>query len=228
MSQAFFAPNPNMTGGAVLVSFNSKEANVYFKIAKQVNNNPDKKNFDFKTAINVKLSADEAAGIVRAIRTGDKFKFYHQAQDFPATSGSYAFYAIDQGAGKEPRTGFGLKVKKEDKEYKVGFTEDTAERLKLYLEFALDHIFTADYSEDKARAAEYFKNKENGQTDSSSTTDKAPVTKNINKPAQSGKSTAKQAAKAPVSQSEGEITGDDPFDDILPDSQHSGDSEDGF
>ncbi len=172
MSQAFFAPNKNLTGGAVIVTFNSKDANVYLKLAKQVNNNPDKKNFDFTKAVNVKLSADEAAGIVRAIRTGGEFKFYHSFQDV-VTSGSYSFYSIDQ-EGKAPRTGFGLKVSKDGTEYKVGFTEDTAERLKLYLEFALDHIFSADYAEDKAKAAEYLAKKEGGQATTAKPTQKQP------------------------------------------------------
>lgn len=161
MSQAFFAPNKSLTGGAVIVSFNSKEAEVWLKLAKQVNNNPDKKNFDFTKAVNVKLSADEAAGIVRAIRTGGEFKLYHNFQG-NVTSGNYSFYSIDQ-EGKAPRTGFGLKISKDGVEYKVGFTEDSAERLKMYLEFALDHIFTADYAEDKAKAAEYLAKKGGGQ-----------------------------------------------------------------
>ena len=174
MSQAFFAPNKAVTGGVAYVSFNSKDANVYIKLAKQINNNPDKKNFDLANAINVKFSADEAAGMVRAIRTGGAFDFFHQFGDYPATSGSLSFYSIDGAAGKPPTTGFGLKVKKENQEYKVGFTEDSAERLKLYLEFALDHIFTADYAEDKAKAAEYLAKKEGGQATTAKPTQKQP------------------------------------------------------
>lgn len=181
MSQAFFAPNKNLTGGAVIVTFNSKDANVYLKLAKQINNNSDKKNFDFTKAVNVKLSADEAAGIVRAIRTGGEFKFYHSFQDV-VTSGSYSFYSIDQ-EGKAPRTGFGLKVSKDGVEYKVGFTEDTAERLKMYLEFALDHIFTADYAEDKAKAAEYLAKKEGGQPAAAKSAQKPVAKKKVAAPA---------------------------------------------
>lgn len=168
MSQAFFAAKKDCTGGALIASFNSKDAGVYFKLSKQVNNNADKKNWDFQNGINVKFTASEAAGIIRAVRTGGEFKFYHEfkGQDGVShvTSGRFAFYSIDQGDDKPPRVGFGLSVKAGEATYKVGFTEDTAEHLKLYLEFALDHIFSSDYSEDKAKALERQakKNAENG------------------------------------------------------------------
>ena len=165
MSQAFFAPNKSLTGGAILASFNSKEANVYFKVAKQVNNNPDKKNFDFSTAVNFKFSPDEAAGMFRAIRSCSEFKFYHSfvGQDNVehVTSGSLKFYSIEQD-GKPPREGFGFVGKKDNQEYKCGFTLDSAERLAQYLQFALEHIFSADYAEDKRRAEEWNASKANG------------------------------------------------------------------
>lgn len=163
MSQAFFSPNNKMTGGAILASFNSKDANVYFKVAKQVNNNPDKKNFDFQNAANFKFSADETAGMFRAIRTCGEFKFYHSftSQDNVehVTSGSLRFYSIPaQEEGKAPKEGFGFTGKKDNVEYKCGFTVDSAERLAQYLQFALEHIFASDYSEDKKRAEEWAKN----------------------------------------------------------------------
>ena len=187
MSQAFFAPNKNLTGGAILASFNSKEANVYFKVAKQVNNNPDKKNFDFSTAANFKFSSDEAAGMFRAIRSCSEFKFYHtftgQDQVEHVTSGSLKFYSIEQD-GKPPREGFGFVGKKDNQEYKCGFTLDSAERLAQYLQFALEHIFTSDYADDKRRAEEFNASKNAGNTQ-----------KTTSKPATT---TAKPAAKKPA------------------------------
>jgi len=184
MSQAFFAPNKSLTGGAILASFNSKEANVYFKVAKQVNNNPDKKNFDFSTAANFKFSADEAAGMFRAIRSCSEFKFYHtftgQDNVEHVTSGSLKFYSIEQD-GKPPREGFGFVGKKDNQEYKCGFTLDSAERLAQYLQFALEHIFAADYAEDKRRAEEYNASKNTGNTQKTTskpaTTTSKPATK---------------------------------------------------
>ncbi len=160
MSQAFFAPNKSMTGGAILASFNSKDANVYFKAAKQVNNNPDKKNFDFQNAVNFKFSADEAAGIFRAIRTCSEFKFIHSFTDQSnvkhTTSGSFRYYNIpSKTEGVPNKEGYGFTGNKDGNTYKCGFTLDSAERLAQYLQFALNHIFSADYSEDKKRAEEF-------------------------------------------------------------------------
>lgn len=184
MSQAFFAAKKDNSGGALIASFNSKDAGVYFKLSKQVNNNADKKNWDFSNGINVKFTSSEAAGMVRAIRTGGEFKFYHEfkGQDGVShvTSGRLAFYSIAATEeGKSPRVGFGLSVKSGENTYKVGFTEDTAEHLKLYLEFALDHIFSSDYSEDKAKALEYQakKNAEAGAKTTGGSKTKAPAPK---------------------------------------------------
>ena len=38
------SPNSKISGGCLFVSFNSKDAAVYFKLLPQVANNPDKKN----------------------------------------------------------------------------------------------------------------------------------------------------------------------------------------
>jgi len=158
MPNQYYSPNPRLNGGALFASFNSKEGSIYFKVLKQIANNADKKgNFDGKNPINVKLSQDEAADIIRAIRTNGLSSFYHKFNDEVST-GKFTYYEIDAKDGQGnpiKRKGFGLTVKKNDIEVKMGFTLGSAERLSLFLKNALVHIFNAEYSQDLKDAKEY-------------------------------------------------------------------------
>lgn len=158
MPNQFYSPNAKISGGALFASFNSKDGAVYLKLLKQVANNVNKVgNFDGKNPINVKLSQDEAADIIRAIRTNSQSSFYHKFNDEVST-GKFNYYEID-GKDKDgnptKRKGFGLTVKKNDIEVKVGFTLGSAERLSIFLNNALTHIMDAEYSQDLKDAKEY-------------------------------------------------------------------------
>lgn len=162
MASSYFSPNSKISGGCLFVSFNSKDAAVYFKLLPQVANNPDKKNnFDGKNPLHVKLSEDEAADIIRAVRTNGISNFYHSYNE-DKTTGRFNYYELDSKdkEGKPAkRRGFGLTVNKNGKEVKIGFTLASAERLSEYLKFSLTHIFSADYAADKKKSEEYLKKK---------------------------------------------------------------------
>lgn len=149
MAAGFFSPNKSITGGCAFFSFNSKDGSVFAKLLKQVANNPDKKgNFDGKNALNIKLTEDEAAGFIRAVRTCGNCSFFHKSEKGD-TQITFNHYVIQPKTEQErERQGFGLKVKRGNQEIKVGFTMDAAERLSEYMKFALTHIFSADYSAD--------------------------------------------------------------------------------
>lgn len=152
MPNQYYSPNSRINGGALFASFNSKDGSVYFKVLKQIANNPDKKNnFDGKSPINVKLSQDEAANIIRAVRTNSSCSFYHKFND-DVTTLKFTYYKTD---GNPPREGFGATIKRNDVEVKIGFTLGSAERLSLFLQNALVHIFDAEYSQDLKEAKEY-------------------------------------------------------------------------
>lgn len=152
MPNQYYSPNSRINGGALFASFNSKDGSVYFKILKQIANNPDKKgNFDGKTPINIKLSQDEAADIIRAVRTNSSCSFFHKFNDV-ATTLKFTYYETE---GTPAKRGFGATIKKENVEVKIGFTLGSAERLSLFLENALVHIFDAEYSQDLKEAKEY-------------------------------------------------------------------------
>ena len=152
MPSQFFSPNAKVSGGAAFFTFNSKDGAVYIKLLKQIANNPSKKgNFDGANPINIKLSQDEAADLIRAIRVNGESKFFHKF-DSITTSGSLKFYTIPAKDTFPARSGYGLSVKKsqdgKEQEIKCGFTLASAERLSLWLNNALTHIFDAEYSQD--------------------------------------------------------------------------------
>ena len=159
MPSQFYSPNSKISGGAAFFTFNSKDGAIYIKLLKQIANNPNKVgNFDGKNPLNIKLSQDEAADIIRAIRVNGESKFYHKF-DGNTSSGSFKFYTIEAKGEYPARSGYGLSVKKsqdgKDIEVKVGFTMGSAERLSLFLKNALTHIFDAEYSQDLKDAKEY-------------------------------------------------------------------------
>mgnify|MGYP001604109793 CR=1 FL=1 len=169
MSNNYFSPTPKISGGALFATFNSKEGNIYWRLLKQIANNQNKKgNFDGANPINVKLSQDEAADVIRAVRTNSTSSFYHKFDD-NVTTGKFSYYELD-GQDKEgkptKRKGFGLTVKKGEKEVKIGFTLASAERLSLFLQNALTHIMDAEYAEDIKQAKEYAAKKKDSPQES--------------------------------------------------------------
>lgn len=165
MPNTYFSSNAKITGGALFATFNSKEGSVFLKLLKQVANNPDKKgNFDGKNPLNIKLTQDEVADIIRAVRTNGESKFYHKF-DQNTTSGIFKHYIIKSTEeGKADRQGFGLSVKRTAgetlQEVKVSFSLGSAERFSLFLQNALTHIFDAEYSQDLKRVKEYQEKKD--------------------------------------------------------------------
>ncbi len=164
MSNNYFSPNKSVSGGALFASWNSKDGSVYWKLLKQIANNPSKKdNFDGKNPLHVKLTQDEAADIIRAVRTKTESNFYHTFEGKTCT-GSFKYYEIEPKTPQDKkRTGFGLTVKKtvdsQVQEIKIGFTAASAERFRIFLENALVHIMDCEYAEDVRKAKEYAKSK---------------------------------------------------------------------
>ena len=158
MSNNFFSPNKSINGGALFATFNSKDGSIYFRLLKQIADNPSKKdNFDGKNPINIKLSQDEAADIVRAIRTNLESKFYHKFENNTCT-GNFKYYVIPAKGEFKERSGFGLSIKKTSgekvQEVKIGFTLGSAERLSIFLVNALKHIMDYEHIEDMKRFEE--------------------------------------------------------------------------
>ncbi len=162
MPLSFFSPKSTGKGAALYVSFNSKDAALYFKLISQTgwDNNTKQGSFKNGTIINVKFSLDEIGSFIHAIRTKKKANFYHSFGE-ENCSGSLSYYLIKaQKEGDTDKDGFGIQIKKGELTYQVGLTTGSAEKLMEYLRFALDHIFSAIYAADKKQAEEFARAKE--------------------------------------------------------------------
>jgi hypothetical protein len=158
MSYSNWGSNAKISGGALIVKL-THDNSILFTCFKQIANNPDKKgNFDFKAPINIKFSDDEAADIIRAIRTNGESKFYHKFKE-EITSGSFRFYTVAAVGDKPARSGFGFSVTKGDNKIQVGFSLAAAERFSEYLKFVLNKIFESGFIDDVAKDVEFFKNR---------------------------------------------------------------------
>ncbi len=151
--------------GSILdISFNSKDESIWFNLVKQTGTNtgPDGRvNGTYKDGakVAVKFSYLEAGSILYAIRNKTEYSVPHNG-----TSIRVGYWQIEPTTPQNKRReGFSVSVKKDNVEYKSSFSVGTAEAVAKYLEFALDHIFSAIYSADK----EFYKNagKSDAQTD---------------------------------------------------------------
>ena len=164
MPSSYFAGNKTNTGGALFVSFNSKEQAIYYRIIKQTgwDEKTSKPSFTGGTVINLKLSADEAGEVIHAVSGHTACKFYHQFNG-EATSGSFSYWEkeyTDKSGKPAKSSGFGLSVRKGEVQAKIGLSLGASERLSQYLQFALDHIHSAIYAQDKKELEEYLKKRD--------------------------------------------------------------------
>lgn len=173
----FYSGTKSLTGGALFVSFNSKDQAVYFRVIKQTgwNEQISKPTFAGGPTLNLKLSPDETGEFIHAINGHDSCKFYHKFKD-EVTMGNFTYYEKEykgKDGGLNKTRGFGLTIKKGELEAKIGFSLGGAERLSQYLRFALTHMFNAIYAQDKKEFEEYQK-KKNGEPPKRSVKPKEP------------------------------------------------------
>lgn len=169
MPSEFYSGTKSGSGGALFVSFNSKDQSVFFRVIKQTgwNDQTSKPTFAGGATFSIKLTSDEVGDFIHAINGHDGCKFYHKFNE-DVTVGNFSYYDKEyQGKDGKPHNtrGFGLTVKREKPgnpllESKIGFSLGSAERLSQYLQFALQRINEAIYAQDKKEAEEYLKKKD--------------------------------------------------------------------
>src|SRR5688572_28674535 len=102
MPASFFSPTVKNTGSALFTSFNSKDGAVYLKFVKQTGRDDKTKRGSFKDRkwLNFKLSQDETADSLRAIRTKEEASFYHTFEG-DVTTGSFRYYEVERDGKKK-------------------------------------------------------------------------------------------------------------------------------
>lgn len=152
MSTTFFSGNKSANNGGILtINFNSKDPALFLRVTKQTGWDAkiNKPTFSGGETVTFKLTPDEAGDMIHAVNGHDETQFYHTFNNEVST-GKFHYYELDntKNPGKKIR-GFGMTLKKGAFETKIGFSLGGAERLSQYLQFALNHIFTAAYAKDK-------------------------------------------------------------------------------
>lgn len=191
MSMQFYKPNSRNTGAALSVSFNSKgdKKGVFFELIKQVSwdDSTKKGKFGGGAKILSKFNTTEIAQFIDVIERGADFEkaLYHTNGESSSQINFTKMRNKVQQGGKwvdaEGYKGYVLYVNKGEDKISIGLTFSEAVELREYLKFALNHIFTALYSESIKEAKEYRERKEAEEAAKSQKTVKtaAPKAKSV-------------------------------------------------
>lgn len=157
----FYSPKPENKGAALFVTVRPEEQSVVLGLVKQTGYDDSTKKGSFKGGkrINVNLSLDEVGSIINTVKTNGKFPIYHTFDGKPTATGNFGYYSLGDGPVK--KTGFGLSLKKDDVDFRIGFTHGSAEKLVSYLQFALVKCFEVDWAADDKKEREWQEAKKN-------------------------------------------------------------------
>lgn len=159
----FYKPNANKTGHAIGLSFNSKEGKLHAQFVKQTSwdGNAHRGGFKGGDKFNLTFNATEIGAFLNCIERKISEKLFHQSAK-GNTSIEVKPFNKKLAEDKTEPNGFTISVNPranegEDKPKTYGFWFDKKEErlLKEYLQFVLEHFFSAAYSADKKRRAEY-------------------------------------------------------------------------
>lgn len=162
-----YSGNKTNTGGALFVSFSSKDGSFFFKVLKQTgwNDQTKKASFSGGEIMNLKFGRIEVGSIIRAINRQESVSkpFFHPFNGV-STSISFNYYEkayTDKQGKPDTMRGFSFSFKRNESLIRIGVSLGDAEVLSRYLEFGLDHIFSAIYAKDKKEFEEYLKKRNN-------------------------------------------------------------------
>ncbi len=158
MSRAFYNATPAGNGCGCGFSFNSVDQAIYVSFVKQSAWDASSRSGVFKgEKCNIKLSIEEAGGIIGAIESEEKFSAYHDAtkgdyESAQKTGISFMPFIAKDKEGNE-RTKFGFSINKNEggkkSDFKVSFERGAAIIVREYLLFAIKHLNDANYAEEK-------------------------------------------------------------------------------
>jgi hypothetical protein len=174
MGLQFYKPNKGNTGGACTFSFNSKEECVFVELVKQngwdAAGRGGQGNGIFKGGdkSNIKLSLNECGAIIRAIETNSAGvpAMIHK-NDNGSKTVRFGQWPAKDAQGNGEFKGWSVSVLAKDKDGKetkisCSLSFDEVIVIREYLKFALVHIFSAIYADDKKRAKEYAEKRDGG------------------------------------------------------------------
>lgn len=154
----FYSAKQDNSGAMVSWSVNSKDGSVWARLIKQTGTTTGEggqRNGTYAggQTINVKFNADEAGALIHGLRNFEKTSLFHKSPK-GSTAINLSPYVIEAKGSTPEKRGLGFSVTQGELQFKIGMSLGQGETLAQFLEFALEHIFSALYSEEKKRIKE--------------------------------------------------------------------------
>jgi len=155
----FYKPNNALSGNAISFSINSKTGKLYVNLVKQSGPQMFKGGKQFSISFN----STELGGLLNLIERNAPFKAYHKSDKGEVSINAAPYVKKDT----EIKDGITLSVVPKGSETKFGFwfNANEARLFRSYIEFVLEHIFSAEYAEQKKQAKDRLARKEAQQKD---------------------------------------------------------------
>lgn len=150
-----YKANKSNRGCAMSLSFNSKEGCLFIQLIKQVSYNEERHigSFSGGEKITIKSSVTEIGAFLDVFNRNVEYSTVHAGQNGDTTQIWLAPYLTGDGEQKVQK-GFGLRISRksqngEEAKFLMPINFSEAASIKVYLDFALRHIFSAEYAEEK-------------------------------------------------------------------------------
>ena len=150
-----YKANKSNRGCALSLSFNSKEGALFTQLISQVSYDENRHigSFSGGNKVTIKSSVAEVGNFIDVFTRNVEYSTVHRGQNGDMTQIWLSPYLVGEGDAKIQK-GFGLRVSKKTKDGQelkllmpLNFGEAAA--LKVYFDFFLRHVFSAEYAEAK-------------------------------------------------------------------------------
>ena len=160
-----YKANKSNKGAACSFGFNSKDGALFTQIVKQVSYDESRHigSFSGGEKIVIKSGITEIGAFLDVLQRNVEYSTVHTTKD-GTTQIWFAPYVVEAD-GVKTQKGYGLRVARKSSDGKeskflMPFNFGEAAALKVYLDFVLRHIFSADYAEEKKNYKEKLKVKD--------------------------------------------------------------------
>lgn len=149
-----YKANKSNKGAACSISFNSKEGSLFIQLIKQTGYDEARHlgSFSGGEKVTIKSNITEVGNFLNVLNNNVEYSTVHKSKD-ATTQIWLAPYIVGEGENKVQK-GFGLRVSKKtndgnESKFLMPFNFGEAQTLKVYLDFFLRHVFSAEYAEQK-------------------------------------------------------------------------------
>lgn len=149
-----YKANKSNRGCACSLSFNSKEGALFIQLITQTGYDESKHlgSFAGGDKLTIKSNITEVGNFIDVLSRNIEYSTVHKSKD-ATTQIWFAPYFVGEGENKIQR-GYGLRVSRKNNDgteskFLMPFNFGEAQTLKIYFDFFLRHVFSAEYAEQK-------------------------------------------------------------------------------